>query len=117
MPKLTENALRYFAEPIDGRSKMGRALKAAERRRRAIATKLIGGLGRPPTEADEVWASNLASMVFRAEALESAGGDTIELRRLINQMLKPSAKPASAPQQEIRRSPAERWATKVEPSS
>lgn len=70
---------------IDGRSHGGRRLKRDAARRQELAAGLLADLGRPTNTTDEIWADNMAAMVWRAEYLEAAGIDSTELRQRINQ--------------------------------
>ncbi|UPT97265.1 hypothetical protein J4G48_0003520 [Bradyrhizobium barranii subsp. apii] len=81
---------------LDGRTREGKAHKAADARRREIAEGLLADLRRVPSMRDQVWASNTAALVFLAEQAEARGEDSAELRRQVNQAFKPSARPAPA---------------------
>ena len=79
---------------LDGRTREGKARKAADARRREIADGLLSDLRRVPSMRDRIWAGNTAALVFLAEQAEARGEDSAELRRQVNQAFKPSARPA-----------------------
>jgi len=82
---------------IDGRTKLAKRLKADAARRQEIATGLLADLNRQVNTTDRIWAQNLAVLVWRAEELEAIGGDTTELRRLINQSMRAGGQKPAPP--------------------
>jgi hypothetical protein len=71
------------------------AMRAAQREQ--IATGLLAGLGREPSEADRVAARTIASMQVEAERLETLGKSALEQRRIVVQLLRQSGfRPAPA---------------------
>ncbi|MCP3397820.1 MULTISPECIES: hypothetical protein [unclassified Bradyrhizobium] len=82
---------------IDGRTKLARRLKADAAHRDEIATGLLTDLNRPANTTDRIWAQNLAVLVWRAEQIEAIGGDTTELRRLINQSMRAGGQKPAPP--------------------